>query len=147
MLRYCETKQFWRKILIHYLLSMKFFHTKMFVEHRSVLLWNVSVLWDNKILIENRHRRSLPSYPWSFSIPDLIWHKEGFLYGKICYSDSKKFRRKVVIAEPAPLILEVVRYQKFFATQKGCATFFLSVVEKTNVRRNFVILHPLLLSK
>ena len=76
------------------LLSMKFFHTKMFVEHRSVPLWIVSVLWNNKILIENRHRRSLPSYPWSFSIPDLIWHTEGFLYEKFVTLTQKCFDGK-----------------------------------------------------
>ena len=55
MIRYCETKQLWRKIVIHApLLSLTFFDTRIFLKHRRVPLRNFSALWDKIFSTENR---------------------------------------------------------------------------------------------
>ena len=60
MIRYCETKQFWRKIVIPapwLILNMFRYHVTTVLKHWRVPLRNVSVLWDKTISMENRDTR------------------------------------------------------------------------------------------
>ena len=94
--RHCETKQFWRKILILPLLNPKIFRYRKFSEtqQRRVPLGSFPALWDKKRLTENRDTPSLP-YP-----PPLI-HKivryqkfretQGFPYEVLRYCETRKF--------------------------------------------------------
>ena len=54
MLRYCETKNFRRKLFIPPLIQKLFRYQKICeTQHRRVALRNVSVLWDKKLPKEN----------------------------------------------------------------------------------------------
>ena len=57
-IRYCETKQFRRKIVIPPLLSLTFLDTRNVLKHRRVPLRNLLVLWDKKFLTGSRDNAS-----------------------------------------------------------------------------------------
>ena len=77
-------------------LCIKFFDAGFFPRHRSVRLRNVSVLWD-KTIFDRKSWYSLPpppSYPWNFSIREIFWNTEGFLYEMFRYCETQKFSRE-----------------------------------------------------
>ena len=53
-IRYCETKQNRRKIVITPLLSLTFLDTRNVLKHRRVLLRNLLVLWGKKFMTGSR---------------------------------------------------------------------------------------------
>ena len=58
--------------------SIKLFATKIFLKNSRIPLRNFSALWEIKFLTENRDIPPLISK--FFSIPELFWKTEGFLY-------------------------------------------------------------------
>ena len=78
------------------LLSPTFFDTTIFLKHRKVPLRIVLILWDKTILSENCDTRRL-SYPQPFSIPEIFWNTEGFLFEVFRHYETKSFQRKIVI--------------------------------------------------
>ena len=73
MIRYCETKQFWRKIVIPGpSLNPNNFDTRNFLKHRRVPRQNFSVLWD-KNFRRKMENLNVPPPPLiqSFSIPEI----------------------------------------------------------------------------
>ena len=78
------------------LLSPTFFDTRIFLKHRRAPLRNVLILWDKTLLTENRDTRRL-SYPQQFSIPEIFWNTEGFLFEVFRHYETKIFQRKIVI--------------------------------------------------
>ena len=74
-------------------LSIKFFHIKLFLKRKMILLRNVSVLWDKTLSTE---KLPFPSYSQKFSIPKGFWNRECFLYETFRYRQTKKTRRKIV---------------------------------------------------
>ena len=80
------------------------FRYQNFLKHRRVPLRNVLILWDKTILTENRDTRRL-SYPQHFSIPEIFWNTEGFLfevfrhYGRYKFSNGKSWYPLAEIAE------------------------------------------------
>ena len=67
-----------------------------------------------------------PSYAWNFSMEKNFWNTELFSNEIIWYSETKTFRRKIVI--PPPLLsIKFFPYQNFSETQNGSlAKFFRS---------------------
>ena len=55
----------------------------------------VSVLWDKKFR-QNRDASS-PSYAWKFSMKEFFWNTKVFSNKFFRYSETKQFRRKIVI--------------------------------------------------
>ena len=74
-IRYCETKQYRRKIVITPLLSLTFLDTRNDIKHRSFPLRSLSVLWD-KLFLTGRRDNASPLHPWKFWIPEFLWNKE-----------------------------------------------------------------------
>ena len=70
------------------LLCIKFFDTRNFLIHRSVPQQNFSALWDIKISIENRDMP--PLIHNFFSIPEIFWKTEGFLYKAFRFSPVRQ---------------------------------------------------------
>ena len=95
------------------LLSLTFFDTRNFLKHRRAPLRNDSVLWDKKILRENRETHLL-SYPEQFLIPETFWNTEGFLYEMIRYWDEKFWGK--IVKPTSSLIPNIFRYPKPFET-------------------------------
>ena len=54
-----------------------------------------SVLWDKKKFRPNRE--ASPSFAWKFSIPELFRNTEVFSYEFYWHSETKNFRRKILI--------------------------------------------------
>ena len=75
--RHCETKNFRRKNVIA-LLCMKFFDSPKFLKNCRIPLRNFSALWDLKISTEDRDMPPLVHN--FFSMPEIFWKTEGFLY-------------------------------------------------------------------
>ena len=76
--RHCETKNFRRKNVIPPFSSIKLFETRNFLKNSRFPLRNFSALWDIKISTENRDMP--PLIHKVFSIPEIFWKTEGFLY-------------------------------------------------------------------
>ena len=93
---YCETKKNSTEDRDITSLSIKLFDTQNFLKHRRDSLRNDSILWNKTILTENRDTRPL-SYPSHFSIPEIFWNTEGFLYEYFRHCEAKIFQQKVVI--------------------------------------------------
>ena len=72
------------------------FRYQNFLKHRRVPLRNVLILWDKTFLTENRDTRRL-SYPQHFSISEIFWNTEGFLFEVFRHYETKIFQRKIVI--------------------------------------------------
>ena len=102
------------------LLSIIFLDTRNIVKRRKIPLRIVSVLWDQKVSMENRDTRFL-SFPQYFSIPGSSWKTEGFLYENIRHSERKQFSRKIVIPATS-FINNFFRYQKYSETQKNSSS-------------------------
>ena len=74
-------------------MQKKVLGTRNCLKHRRVSFPNVSVLWDKNFLSESRYT---PSYSKMFSIPELFWNTEGFLYETFWYYETKNAQRKIV---------------------------------------------------
>ena len=102
--RYCETTNFWQKIVIlppsspspssSSLLFINFFDTRIIVKHRRVRLRSFSVLWDNKFSEENR---DIPLICIKFFDTRNYWNTEGFPYENFWHCETKIFQGKIVI--------------------------------------------------
>ena len=99
--RYCETWNFQLKIVICPLLSKKFFRYQKFSGRQkgSFTKIFVSVLWDKK---NWQNRDAPPSYASKISRKEFFWKTEVFCNGIFWYSQTKTFRRKMVIPPSYP---------------------------------------------
>ena len=99
-----------------------------------VPLRKVSVLWDKKYSTENPDN---PFYAWKISTAQFFWNTEAHLFEVFHYSETKHFRRKIVILPaPSPLIHKVFRYQNPSETQKGSSTKKNRYWDKKIVRKS-----------
>ena len=87
------------------------------------------------------------SYAWKFSIPEFFWNQEGFPHEIFWDSETKQFRRKIVILAPS-LISNIFRYPKLVTHLKVSLRKFSAVSDK-KIRRRTVIPppHPFLCMK
>ena len=80
-----------RQIVIHLILSTKVSET----ETKSETLEDSSLkslgLCDRCFL---RNNRDIPSYPWTFSIPEAFWNTVGFIYGPFRYCETSSWYAK-----------------------------------------------------
>ena len=79
-----------------FLIGIKFSVTRTVLKHRRVILWKSLVQWDKTTSTEYRDSRPR-SYPKTFSIPETLCDKEGFLYEIFRHRQTKQFRRKTLI--------------------------------------------------
>ena len=81
-----------------------------------------------------------------FSVPEVFWNTERYLYKKFRYCVTQQFRRKLVIGASPPLVFEICRLWKLSETQ-NCATTKCFGTVRLQFGRKIVILlpqHPLL---
>ena len=87
--------------------SIKIFDTWIFLKHRKDSLRNDSALWHKTIWAENRDNQPL-FYPWHFSVPEIFWNTEGFLYEFFWHCERKIFDRKLWYSlPPLPRLLSI----------------------------------------
>ena len=91
------------------LLCMKIFYKRIFLKHQSVLQWNISIQWDKNS--DGKSWYSPPPLIQTFSIPEIIATINDSPT-KFFGTETKNFRRKILI-HPPPLLLS-----KFFRDQK-----------------------------
>ena len=83
------------------LFSLSNFGIRVFLKFKSVLLSKISVKWDEKKYERRLVIGATLSYPKHFSVPEIFWNTEGYLYDTFWYSEAKQIRRRVVIL-PTP---------------------------------------------
>ena len=78
-----------------------------------------------------------PSYPKTFSLPEIFWNTERFLYEKFRYWGTKKVLTQIRDTPP-PLMHENFRYYNFSQTQKGVHQWnFLALWDKKSSAENY----------
>ena len=126
--RYGETKQFVRKIVIPATcLIPKFFRYQKISKSQKGFSTKFSVVWDRKHLTDIVIILPPTTYPKNFSIPVFFGNTEGFLYDFFRYCETSTLRRKV---SRISFILKLFWRQKFFETKKGPCTKILGTVRQ-----------------
>ena len=91
--------------------SIKLFETKIFLKNSRIPLRNFSALWDIKFLTENRDIPPLISK--FFSIPELFWKTEGFLYKNFRFGPVRQKTRQSRDALPPRLCMKIFHKRIF----------------------------------
>ena len=112
---HCETKNFRWKNVIPPLSSIKLFETRNFLKNSRSPLRNFSALWDIKISTESRDMP--PLIHNSFSIPEILWKTEGFLYKDFRFGPVRQKIFDKAVIPPPPFIHKTFRNQKFSQKQ------------------------------
>ena len=97
----------------------------------------VSVLWDKKFR-QNRDAPS-PSYAWKFSMKEFFWNTKVFSNKIFRYSETKQFRRKIVI----PVLCIKCFNTPIFLTHWREVHEYFRHCETKNFRRKIVIMHKI----
>ena len=131
------------------LLSINFFRYQKFSgkQKGSFTKLFVLVLWDKKNR-QNRDAPPPPSYGWKFSIKKNFWNTKVFSNEIFWYSETKTFRRKIVIPPPPLLSIENFSLPEIFwnTAQKSSLAKFFRPCEVKKIRQNREA-SPLLCSK
>ena len=103
------------------LLPINFFRYHKFSGKHKVYFTKIVVSFlRDKIIRQNRDAPP-PSYAWKLSIKEFLWNTTVFSNEIIWFSQTKKFRRKIVIS---PIMNKFFRYPKPSETLKGCPRIF-----------------------
>ena len=113
------------------LLCMKIFDERIFLKHQSVLQWNISIQWD-----KNSDGKSWYSPPLiqTFSIPEIIATINDSPT-KFFGTETKNFRRKVLIHPPPPSFIQIFSGPEVSETLKDSPTKFFGTVRQKNFDR------------
>ena len=130
--RHRETQKFRLKIVICPLLSINFFSI-------PEIFWKTE-RFPYKAFRFGPVRQKIStkpwcpfSYTWKFSIKEFFWHTKVFSNEIFRYSETRTFRRKIVIPPPPLWSIKFFPHQKFSETQNGSFTkFFRSCEMKKN---------------
>ena len=139
--RHCETKKLDTK-LWYSSLNHKVFRYPKLVTHWRVPLRNFSALWDIKISTENRDMP--PPIHKLFSIPEIFWKTEGFLYKAFRFG---LVRQKISTKPWCPPPLRCMKFydKKIFLNTKVFSNEMFWYSETKPFRRK-IVMPPSLLS-
>ena len=113
-------------------------------EIQEVLLRFFSAPWNKIFWKKNRDTLSLYSalsYLQNFSIPDILWDREGFLYELICCCDKKILTENRNIRSSLPLTFSIP--EKFRKTEKFLCHFLRHPETQIFDRKTWYSLPPL----
>ena len=111
------------------LLCMKIFDERIFLKHQSVLQWNISIQWD-----KTDGKSWFPPLIQTFPIPEIIATVKDSPT-KIFGTETKNFRRKILIHPPPPSFIQIFSGPEVSETLKDSPTKFFGTVRQKNFDR------------
>ena len=136
MFRYSKAKRncyrnSWYPLSRH--LPLKFFDTGNFMKHRMVPLWNIWVLWNQKL---SPKKRDTPPFLMheNFLYLNFFSNTEGFLYETLQNCETKSIRRNIVIAH---LLFKKIFHTRNNLNHKGPPMILLGTSRQKNFDGKF----------